>query len=162
MSLSLSFLSIGPRIANIEGKLVARTSLPVAIFTLGVCLRSVAVDPKRKKIVITRRALWFCKRRRTIPFRFIDSIYYRYNDLSTSSTWHGRSFDVFQVSLKLVDQEIVTLFNFAGRGGFVNNTIMPDWYYCSESAAAVTGTQDAESRLYVDMLQRMTGKPCSA
>src|ERR1700738_5034632 len=109
MGIRLSVLSVGPRIAKKDGKLVARTSLWVGLFSLGVSWRRAIVDPKHKKVTIRRRLLWFWKRERAIPFRWIESIRYGYNDLSGNSSWPmaaGQAVDVFQGSLGRWDAEI--------------------------------------------------------
>ena len=99
-----------------------------------------------------------------IPFRFIESIRYGYNDVSGNSPWSeaGPTFDVFRISLRLCDQEVVPLFSFFGKGTFVNNSIMPDWWYWPEYAMNVSGTQEQESRLVAELLRHMIGKPLSA
>ena len=164
MGLSFSILSIGPRIAKEDGKLVARTSFRVALLSLGLSWRNVVVDPKRRKIIISKRLFWFFKRKRVIPFRFIESVRYGYDDLSGNSDWPAaaQTFDYFKVGLKLYNGEIIPLFNFLGRGSFVNNSVMPDWWYWSKSCTSASGTQEQESKLYVELLQHLIGKPLSA
>jgi len=164
MVLGLSILSMRPKISKEGGKLSARTSVCFALFTLGLHWRKVVIDPKHQKVIITRRSLWFFEQRRVIPFRFIESIGYGYNDVSGTSDWGGagQTFDVFRISLRLVDQESVPLFSFFGRGSFINNSVMPDWWYWSEYTTSLSGTQEQESRLYAELLKQMIGKPLSA
>jgi hypothetical protein len=164
MALGLSILSMSPKISKESGKLIARTSGRFALLTFGLRWRKVVIDPKHQKVIITRRSLWFFERRRVIPFRFIESISYGYNDVSGTSDWGGagQTFDLFRISLRLADQETVPLFSFFGRGSFDNNSVMPDWWYWSEYTTSVSGTQEQESRLYAELLKEMIGKPLSA
>jgi hypothetical protein len=164
MLLGLSVLSMSPKIWKENGKLIARTSGCFALFTFWLHWRKVVIDPKHQKVIITRRSLWFWEKRRVMPFRFSESIAYGYNDVSGTSDWGGagQTFDVFRISLRLADQETVPLFSFFGRGSFVNNSVMPDWWYWSEYTTSMSGTQEQESRLYAELLKRMIGKPLSA
>ena len=51
------------------------------------------------------------------------------------------------------------LFWFYGDGPFTNYGPFPDWLYWQEYLFDLRGTQETESRLYAEMLSRLTGAP---
>jgi hypothetical protein len=54
---------------------------------------------------------------------------------------------------------LVHLFHFYGEGTFVNNSPFPDWCYWEEYLLDMSGTQESESRTFVDLLQKMLNVP---
>jgi hypothetical protein len=161
MTIAFSSLAIGPRIQKRDGKLIAQTGYRVLVPSLGLYFRKVTVDPKREKITIARRLLWCFKQTRVIPFRFVSAVFYRYSDVSGTSNmpWSGKTFDHFIVGLRLSDNEEVPLFHFFGEGAFVNNTFLPDWLYWQEYVLDSSGTQEQESRAYVELVKQMINVP---
>jgi hypothetical protein len=129
MAIPLPFLSVCPRIRKEGGRLVASTSWFLRIITLGLGLRQVIVDPKKKVVLIRSRTCWFFTSTRKVPFRFIQAVTYRYSDVNPSAywSWTHDSTDVFSVGLKLIDLERVHLFSFYGDGTFTNTGPLPDW-----------------------------------
>ena len=67
------------------------------------------------------------------------------------------SFDWFTVGLRLADDSELQLFNFIGDGTFSNNGPFPDWLYWDEFAFDLSGSQEKESRVFVDLLCKMIG-----
>ncbi len=157
-----SFLSVTPRISKKDGKLVAKTSFVGFLISLTVLHRTVVVDPKSKSVTMTRRWLWFLKSRKRIRFKRIAGISYKYEDWNPISGmgFTGDSFDCFTVKLKLHNGKGLHLFRFVGEGTFSNKTgYYPDWMYWGEYATDMSGTQDAESRAFVNLLQSIVKVP---
>ena len=67
------------------------------------------------------------------------------------------SFDWFTVGLRLKGDSEFRLFNFIGDGTFGNTGPFPDWLYWDEFAFDFSGSQDKESRVFVDLLSKMIG-----
>ena len=67
------------------------------------------------------------------------------------------SFDWFTVGLRLKDDSELRLWNFIGDGTFSNNGPFPDWCYGDEFAFDFSGSQEKESRVYVNLLCKMIG-----
>jgi hypothetical protein len=159
VALSSRFLSVCPRISKSKGKLVATTALLLRILTLGCLYRKVVVDPKRRRLTLSRRYFWLFFRRRRIRFEWIEAVTYGYQDwaLGSSATWAHDSTDVFSVGLRLHGGNELRLFSFFGDGTFSNNGPLPDWLYWGNYLFDTSGTQEKESRLFVELLSRMIG-----
>jgi hypothetical protein len=159
MATALPFLSICPRIHKEGGQLIASTAWFLRILSLGLGLRKVIVDPHKKVVLITGRWFWFFTTRRKVPFRFIQSITYRYSDVNPEAwwTWAHDSTDVFSAGLKLVDGERIHLFRFYGDGTFTNTGPLPDWVYWDNYLFDLSGEQEKRSRVYVELLAQMIG-----
>ncbi|MHB1037535.1 MAG: hypothetical protein ACYC35_26005 [Pirellulales bacterium] len=65
--------------------------------------------------------------------------------------------DLFTVGLRLHDDREVPLFRFFGDGEFTNEGIYPDWCYWRDYLFDLSGAQQKESRLFVDLLSKMIG-----
>jgi hypothetical protein len=161
MTISLSVLAMCPRLTRRRGRLIATTAWRQRVMTLGAIYRQVIVDPKQQVVIVRRRYFWFFKRARRIPFDHIKAIGYGYSDASGGSWLPGghKPCDNFTVQLKLHGGGDVHLFSFYGDGAFQNNGPFPDWYYWSDYALDLSGTQTEESRAYVELLSKMTGAP---
>ena len=83
---------------------------------------------------------------------------YDYSDLAASSlsTAHNSS-DLYNVGLRLHGRKEVHLFYFYGDGEFSNDGPLPDWFYWSDYVFDVAGTQQRESRWFVELLSKMIG-----
>ena len=137
---------------------MARTAWQLLLVTLGCLYREVAVDLKRSEVILRRRYLWFFSRRRRIRFGAIEAVTYGYQDWGISSwSWAHDSTDVYVVGLRLHGDEEVRLFHFVGDGTFTNESPLPDWMYWEEYLYDVSGTQDRESRVFVELLAKMIG-----
>lgn len=161
MAVALPFLSVGPRIQKEGGRLVATTAWKTRLLTLGMLNRTVNVDPAQQTITIRDRTAWFFKRRRRIGFGVIRAVTYSYEDLTVGAAlqWTYDSSDLFRVGVRLESLEDIHLFSFYGRGTFVNEGPLPDWLYWSEYAFDLSGTQESESRAFVELLSSMIGVP---
>ena len=159
--MQLSFLSIGPKITRKNGKLVARTSLAGFLASLTCLHRTVVIDPARRMISVRRRLFWFFTSRKRIPFDRVEAIVYTYDDWNSDAGlgYSHDSKDSFTVKLKLWNEHLVHLFNFYGEGAFVNNSPFPDWCFWDEYLLDLSGTQESESRTFVDLLQKMLDVP---
>ena len=158
----LSFLSVGPRIAKQDGKLVATTSWPVLLLTLFLLRRTVVVDPKQRMIRIRRRSCWLFLRQQSIPFKRVRSVTYSYEDMNpfTEFGLAGDTFDAYSVKLRLHSGKEVDLFQFPGEGEFSNRLrVLPDWFYWDEYLTDLTGTQATASKRYVELLQKLLQVP---
>jgi hypothetical protein len=159
MTSSWDLLSICPRISKTQRGLVASTAWRVRVLTLGWLYRRVTVDPKRKEVTIQRRYFWVFPRQRRIPFKAIAAISYGYQDWApgASWTWAHDSVDLFSVGLRLHGGDELHLFYFYGDGTFTNDGPLPDWVYWDAYAFDLSGTQEKESRVFVDLLSKLIG-----
>jgi len=158
----ISCLSITPRITKRDGKLVASTSLFGLLASLTLLHRTIVVDPEEKILTIRRRILWFFKTRRRVRFSDVAVISYEYEDWNPISGmgFAGDSVDCFSVKLGLHDGSNLHLFRFFGEGTFANRDgLFPDWAYWDEYLFDVSGSQEEESRAYVNLLQRLLNVP---
>jgi hypothetical protein len=161
MTIFSSLYSVGPRVSQEHGRLVARTGWRFLVPTLGLNWREVVVDPKREEVRVRCRLAWFFTSQSRVPFTDIDSIAYGYEDLSPGRGWFWThdSFDLFTVRLRLSNGKDVHLFRFFGDGTFTNDGPLPDWCYLGKYALDVSGTQERESRLFAELLSKMIGVP---
>ncbi len=164
MAIPFRFLSLCPRIRKEEDRLVASTPWRLRLLTMGAYLRTVVVDPDRKQIVIRRRLLWFIVRKRRVPFDAVRGVTYGYRDMTPGGSWmwaHDSS-DLFHVGLKLDSLDKVHLFSFFGDGTFHNDGPLPDWLYWDNYLFDMSGTQERESRAFVELLSKMIKAPVEA
>jgi hypothetical protein len=161
VAVELPFLSICPRVRKSHGKLIAESALSTRIFTLGGYYRKVVVDPKKEEVSIHRRSFWFVRKRRRIRFGSIAGISYGYQDWSGGQywSWAHKSSDIFSVGLRLHGGGDVHLFHFYGEGAFQNHGPLPDWMYWDDYLFDTSGTQEGESKAFVELLSKMTGAP---
>jgi hypothetical protein len=155
------FLATGPRISREGGKLVATTGIMSTILTLGLHRKRVEIDAKSRTVRIGRRIFWFFPLAgKEIPFDRVERIVYRYRDANpfTSMGWTGDAIDRFDVGLR-VGRDEVPLFAFTGEGSFQNGSWCPDWYYWDEFAFDLRGGQEQESKAFVNLLEKMLGRP---
>lgn len=155
----MRLLAICPRIRKEENHIVLSTAWRMRLLLLGLMLRTVTIDPEKKRLIISSRYFWLFHRERKIPFSKIEAVTYGYEDISPES-WFAfahDSFDCFKVGLRLADLSEVHLFNFLGDGTFDNQSVVPDWMYWDQFAFDLSGSQEKESRVLVDLLSKMMG-----
>lgn len=159
MAVSLRLFSIAPRISKQGKRLYVTTAWRVRMLTLGTLYRCLQIDPSRGSLLLSRRYFWFFTRQRRIPFRFVEAITYSYQDwaLGSSLSWAHDSTDLFSVGLKLHGGEEVHLFWFYGEGTFANHGPWPDWLYWDDYLFDLAGSQERESKAFVELLSRMIG-----
>jgi hypothetical protein len=159
MAIPLKFLSFGPRIKKRDDKLIVSTGWPLRLVTLGTCYRRMVVDVGHKIITVRSRWLWLFGRTKCIPFQAIKAVTYGYGDASPGAelSWAHDSVDVFSVGLRLRDKTEVHLFRFWGDGTFSNDGPWPDWMYWQEYLFDTCGTQETDSRAFVNLLSKMIG-----
>lgn len=157
----MRFLAICPRIRKQKGCIVATTAWRVRLLLLGLILRRVEIDPANQKIRIFSRYLWLLRFRREVSFKQISAITYGYEDMSAESAFAFAydSWDWFTVGIRIADRHEIHLFNFVGDGSFTNNGPLPDWMYWDNYACDLSGSQDQESRVFVDLLATMIQVP---
>jgi hypothetical protein len=129
------------------------------VLTLGLWFRRVVVDAEAKTLSIYNRYLWLFTHRTVIRFSYIQAVTYGYDDWSPGagmSDVHS-ALDMFVVGLRLQDDREVRLFTFFGEGGFVNEGPFPDWWYWPDFTVNTVGTQQTESRVFVDLLCHIIG-----
>jgi hypothetical protein len=157
-----SLLSICPNISNRDGKLTAVSSWRFLLLTLGCLYRKVTVDSQRKEILIERRYGWFFPKAYRLNFSEIEAVTYGYEDLlsfNSFATGAHDGFDIFSVGLRFKNDEEWKLFNFFGEGTFSNDSPWPDWFYLDEFLFDESGTQEKESRIFVELLSRLMSVP---
>lgn len=153
----MRLLSICPRIRKESDKIIASTAWRIQILSLGAVYREVIVDPKKKRVTISSRYLWTQENKQVVRFREIMAVVYGYEDQSLGAMFARahNSFDTFSVGLRLCDDTDVHLFSFSGEGTFANHGPLPDWWYWEQYALDVAGSQEKESRMFVDLLAHM-------
>ncbi|MGC3966473.1 MAG: hypothetical protein QM775_03625 [Pirellulales bacterium] len=114
---------------------------------------------RNEEITLYRRYAWFFTRRRTAKFAKFKAVTYGYRDTSVSSWFNAAhdGFDVFSVGLRAESGEEFHLFDFVGEGTFTNNSIWGDWQYTGNSLFDLSGSQESESKTYVEVLSKMMG-----
>jgi hypothetical protein len=141
--------------------LSASTAWRLRLLTLGFLYRRVVVDPKKEAVFLRRRYAWLFARCRRIPFGAIKAVTYGYHDMAAVAPWtltHDGS-DLFRVGLRLHNGRAVHLFFFYGDGTFTNDGPLPDWFYWPNYLFDFSGTQQRESRAFVDLLSHLIGVP---
>jgi hypothetical protein len=159
MALYSSLFSISPHIYKRHGRLEAVTSLWFQIFTLGLIHKRVIIDPKEQLVRIRRRYLWLIHRSTKVPFRSIAAITYGYDDWGNPGnlSWAHDAKEIYSVGLRLYSGHEKRLFYFMGDGEFQNDGPLPDWWYWQEFLFDFAGTQQRESRMFVEALSKMIG-----
>lgn len=155
----MRLFALCPRLTKNEERLIASTAWRMRIGLLDAVYRRVIVEPSARKLTIAGRYLWLIHRKREIPFNKIQAVTYGYDDMAMGSSFsysHDSS-DWFTVGLRLVDDSEMHLFYFIGEGTFNNNGPLPDWMYWSDFAFDVSGSQEQESRVFVDLLSKIIG-----
>lgn len=159
------FFQIRPKVQKVGGELVASSSWKSSLMSLGSWGRIVRVNPTSKTIRIRARLLWGIVRTRRIQFDWVEQVLYSYSDYSVGSvtSWVGgyQESDCFTVSLELKTGEHLKLFRFYGQGGFVNDTVWPDWMYWEDilETRLTKGDQEDESLAYAEVLSQLIGVP---
>jgi hypothetical protein len=159
VALSSRLFSVCPRVSKSEGKLVATTAWRLQILTLGCFYSKVVVDPKRRELTLYRRYFWLFPRRRRVRFEWIEAVTYGYQDWAVGGSWSWAhdSVDLFSVGLRLHGGSELRLFYFYGDGTFSNDGPLPDWLYWDDYLFDLSGTQEKESRGFVELLCKMIG-----
>jgi hypothetical protein len=160
MAFFSKLLSLGPRIVNCNGTLAAATGWRCRMLTMGMFIRRVVINAQEEVVHIRSRYLWLFARTKTIPFRDIQAVTYGYEDWSLGAdlSFAHNSLDVFTVGLRLRNDRELSLFRFFGTGEFTNEgDFYPDWMYWPDYVLDFSGTQQTDSRLFVDLLGKMIG-----
>jgi hypothetical protein len=159
VAISFRILSVCPRVRKRKGKLVATTAWRLRVLTLGWLYRKVVVDPKRKELIISCRYFWLFHRRRRLRFGGVEAVTYGYQDWAAGASWRWAhdSVDLFSVGLRLYGGQDLHLFYFYGDGTFTNDGPLPDWLYWDDYLFDISGTQEKESRAFVELLAKMIG-----
>ena len=155
----MRLLAFCPRIRKDNGRIVATTAWRVSLLLLGTIYRKIVIDPTNETISIYSRYLWLIRLQRTVRFSEIQAVTYGYEDMSPGSLLSVArdSYDWFTVGLRLNADSEMRLFNFIGGGTFNNNGPFPDWLYWDEFVLDLAGSQENESRVFVDVLSEMIG-----
>ena len=158
-TLAMRLLAICPRIRKEGGCVVATTARRTRFLSLGTIYRQVIIDPANKMITIRSIYLWIIRLRRIVRFSDVHAITYGYTDMSPDSglSFAHDSYDCFEVGLRFKDDSEIRLFSFIGEGTFSNKGPFPNWLYWSEYALDLAGSQEKESRAFVDLLSKMIG-----
>jgi hypothetical protein len=111
-------------------------------------------------VTVSRRYLW-CSPPPPRPVRGDRGGDYGYQDWSASgsSSWAYNSVDLFSVGLRLHGGEEWHLFYFYGDGTFSNQGPLPDWLYWEQYLFDLSGSQERESRVFVELLGKIIGAP---
>ena len=153
-------LASGPRIDRRGNELILKSRVMPQILCLGFGSRRVVLNSAQKVLHLEKRSFWLFHSSRRVEFEWVAEVVYGYKDITLdpcASFDAHREEDLFTVGLRLKNGQDVTLFRFAGGGDFVNNGIWPDWMYWDRYRFDMSGTQDRESRHFVDLLSQMIG-----
>lgn len=153
----MRLLALCPRIRKDDDTIVANTAWRVSVLSFGTIYRKCVINPQARTVSVSSRYLWVISRFREIPFSEIENVTYGYEDMSMDLAFAHDSFDWFTVGLRLTDDTELHLFNFIGDGTFSNNGPFPDWSYWDEFAFDLSGSQETESRVFVELLATMVG-----
>ena len=152
-------LSVCPRIRADQDCLTASTSWLVRILALGLSLRRVVVDRRTRVVTVEQRTAWLFYRTRSFSFAQVAAVTYGYEDANPVAIFSSthESIDRYVVGLQIVGNDEMWLFSFLGDGVFTNDGPMPDWWYWEDCAMDFTGTQERESKLFVQLLSKLIG-----
>jgi hypothetical protein len=92
----------------------------------------------------------------------IDAVTYGYEDIFSEQEWFAfahDSFDWFTVGLRLRGGVQKHLFHFIGEGTFSSHGPWPEWVYWGDYALDLSGSQEKESRAFVEVLSKLVGVP---
>ncbi|MGE0378212.1 MAG: hypothetical protein AB7I48_04300 [Planctomycetaceae bacterium] len=157
----MRLLAVCPRIRKDSGRIVATTAWRVRVLLLGMVYRQVVIDPTARAVTMFSRFLWFIRRTRSMNFSRVRAVTYGYEDLSSDQilAYAWDSFDWFTVGLRLADDSELHLFSFIGEGTFGNDGPFPDWMYWEDFRFDISGSQERESRAFVDVLSLLLDVP---
>lgn len=157
----MRLLAVCPRIRKESHRIIGTTAWRVRVFLLGLFYRRVEIDADSRRITIVARYAWFVRRELNVPFTRVRAVTYGYEDLSPDSilAYAHDSFDWFRVGLRLADESELHLFHFIGEGTFGNDGPFPDWVYREESVLDLAGSQERESRAFVELLSMILDVP---
>lgn len=159
MNRSFRLFSIGPRIRKQGARLVATSALRLQILSLGAFRREVVVEPRKGWLMVHDRQFWFIERTRLVPFAQVEAVTYGFEDWTPGGWffWARDTRELFRVGLRLRNGKEFDLFRFYGEGRFVNESYFPDWWFWGEFLTDLSGTQERESRMLVELLSKMMG-----
>lgn len=148
-----------PRVFADGDALVIADGWKSHLLRLGSFSRMARIDPKAKVVGLKGRRFWFGTWSRAIPFSRIDQIEYGYEE--TGGSYDHQEHDKFTLGLRLTNGESVHLCTFTGLGGFMNNSVLPDWMFPGEALEARITAEDQEDRSQnlADVLSGMIGVP---
>jgi len=156
-----------PRIRKRGDLIIARSPVMLGLATIGGCARSVTLDLNRKFVRIKDRRLWFVRWSRVLTFPQIAAVEYGYVDLNRVSSYipfnSHQEFDIYEIGLRLTNNESVLLFQFRGSGAWDNTGPLPDWMYLGDQLEAQleAGDQEQSSRIFAEVLSSRIGVPMS-
>ena len=138
---------------------MASTSWEARILGLGLFIRELVVDPDARHATISKRTAWFFRSTRTYAFDQIEAVTYGYEDLNwkSSFTLAHDAVDRYVVGLRLYGEDELRLFSFIGNGAYQNSWPMPDWVCWPAMAFDLSGTQESDSRMFVQVLSKLIG-----
>jgi len=156
----LRALTLQPRVQLRGRRLTATTSGLLTWLALGAYALRVHVDGDAQYVHVHKRSFWFFTHSRVVPFKQILRIRYGYDGLPTSWDSFGNIHDEverFRVSLELHSSEQVHLGSFVGEGAAGSFTTL----LTGDSLVDLAGTQDLDSRRFVEQLCAITGATLS-
>jgi hypothetical protein len=165
----LSFLTLRPSVREDGRSLVIKTGFLARLCSLFLRLRRVEVLPDLREVRIVRRMGYLLKSAETLSFDDIWYVDYSFGAFGTSWGWtaggYGRhdQVETFSVSLVTRDERPHYVCSFRGEGAV--GTGWTGVLLGDDDWLDLSGTQEAESRKFVDYLARLigvsVGKPAS-
>lgn len=154
MAITLSVLSIGPRVRIENNRLVASTGWSFLIPTLGLWRKHLVVDPAARELDFTFSFFWLFWLRYRIPFHDVKEVIYRYDNIAPFHSFTATdALDCFKVGVVTNDRDEYIFFRWIGEGEFGNNSLWPDWCYWDQYMIDFKGTQDKESMVFFELLR---------
>ena len=154
-------MTVHPTVQRKNSVLSASTPWQWQLLTLGATNRELRIDPRTKLVYFFHRNFWFSKHKQHFSFDQVASVYYRYVDMNPPSflPMTYQEADIFQVGFRMKNDREIKLFTFMGRGGFVNNSRLPDWLYWEDFAIArlSAGNQETESLAFANTIALLVG-----
>ena len=162
---NFGWFSLCPHIDSDDDRVIAQTGRLPWLLTLTLFYRSVAVDPQRREVIVSRLLFWTWPTMRRISFDEIAAVIYHFEEGSLT------------VALRLQSGDHVHLFYFwgpfddSGRAASQNEDTVFDsdshvqeaaWHF---PAALFSDQRDYSERTalaFVSRLQELTGAPLAA
>lgn len=159
----LRVLTLRPSIRVEDGVLVIKTGMLVGLFTLFLRSISTEIRPVERRIVQRRRLGYFFTTQTVLEFDDIRYLDYGFGSFGTEWGWSfegwGRQDQVetFYIDIVSRDDERLRVCAFRGEGA-----VMTGWggvLLSEDSLLDVSGTQEGESRQFVNYLAKVLDVP---
>lgn len=153
-------MSVCPKVAVDENRVVASSSLLWRLLTFGLHKRTVIADAETQSLIIDRRLAWFFHRKHIVAFSQIVAVTYGYEESHALSMFSRNEVDHYFTGVRLASSEEVRLFSFVGEGEYKSNGQWTDWESIENAVFGNSiGGQEGAARNFVRAVSKLIGVP---